>query len=48
MVLLWLFCLQLALISPDVDPVLFVLDIHMKYTVEVVPLHMYIVWHVTV
>ncbi len=29
--------------SPNVDPVLFVLDLYMKYTEEVVPLCMYIV-----
>ncbi len=28
--------------SPDVDPVLYGLDLHIKYTVEVVPLCMYI------
>ncbi len=32
----------------DIDPVLFVLDLHMKYTVEVVPLHTYILWFVIV
>ncbi len=37
---------KLLLVSPDVDPVLFVLDLHMKYTVEVVPLCTYIVWFV--
>ncbi len=30
--------------SPDVDPVLFVLDLHMEYTVEVDPPCRYIVW----
>ncbi len=34
--------LLLLLVSPDVDPVLFFLDLHMKYTVEVFPLCMYI------
>ncbi len=42
------FFLLLLLVSLDIDPVLFVLDLHMKYTVEVVPLHMYIVWFVIV
>ncbi len=32
--------------SIDVDPVWFILDLHMKYTVELVLLHMYIVWFV--
>ncbi len=32
--------------SNDVDPVLFVLESHMKCTVEVVPLCMYIVWFI--
>ncbi len=41
-------CLLLVLVSPDVDLVLFVLDLHIKYTVEVVPLHSYIVWFVIV
>ncbi len=41
-------CLVLLLLSLDIDPVLFVLDLHMKYTVEVVPLHMCIVWFVIV
>ncbi len=40
-------CLLLLLVSLDIDPVLFVLDLHMKYTVEVVHLRMYIVWFVT-
>ncbi len=39
-------CLLLLLVSLDVDPVLFVLDLHMKYTVEMVPLCMYFVWFV--
>ena len=39
-------CLLLLLVSLDFDPVLFVLDLHMKYTVEVVPLRTYIVWSV--
>ncbi len=33
-----------VIMSPDVHPVLFVLDLHMKYTVEVVPLYMYIAY----
>ncbi len=37
-------CLLLLLLSLDIDPVLFVMDFYMKYTVEVVPLCMYIVW----
>ncbi len=37
-------CLLLLLVSPDADPVLFVLDSHMKYTVEVVPLCIHIAW----
>ncbi len=41
-------CLLLLIVSLDIDPVLFVLDLHMKYTVEVVPLHTYIVWFVIV
>ncbi len=36
--------LWLVLVSPDVDPVLLVLDLDMKYTVEVVHLFTYIVW----
>ncbi len=32
----------------DIDPVLFDLELHMKYTVEVVPLRTYIVWFVIV
>ncbi len=39
-------CLLLLLVSSDVDPALFVLDLHMKYTVGVVPLRTYIVWFV--
>ncbi len=39
-------CLLLLLVSLDIDPILFVLDLHMKYTVEVVPLCTYIVWFV--
>ncbi len=42
------FCLLLLLVSFDIDPVLFVLDLYMKYTVEVVPLRTYIVWFVIV
>ncbi len=34
--------------SLDIDPVLFVLDLQIKYTVEVIPLHTYIVWFVIV
>ncbi len=34
----------MLLMSLDIDPVLFVLDLHMKYTVNVVPT--YIVWFV--
>ncbi len=30
----------------NINPVLFVLHLHMKYTVEVFPLHTYIVWFV--
>ncbi len=30
--------LLLLLVSPDINPVLFVLDIHMKYLADVVPL----------
>ncbi len=41
-------CLLLLPVSLDIDPVLFVLDLHMKYTVEVVPLRTYIVWFVIV
>ncbi len=41
-------CLLSLLVSHDVNPVLVVLDLHMKYTVEVVPLHKYIVWFVIV
>ncbi len=41
-------CLLLLLVSLDIDPVLFVLDLHMKYTVEVVSLCLYIVWFVIV
>ncbi len=39
----WFFglCLLLLLVSLGIDPVLFVLDLHMKYTVEVVLLCMY-------
>ncbi len=46
----WFFglCLILLLVSLDIDSVLFVLDLHMKYTVEVVPLPTYIVWFVIV
>ncbi len=33
-------------LSLDIDPVLFVMDLDMKYTVEVVPLPTYIVWFV--
>ncbi len=40
------FCLLLLLVSLDIDPVLLVLDLQMKYTVEMVPLDMYIVWFV--
>ncbi len=36
----------LLLVSLDIDPVLFVLDLHMKYTVEVFPQCTYIVWFV--
>ncbi len=35
-------CLQLALVSTNVNPVLFVLDLHMKYTEEVVLLSLYV------
>ncbi len=35
-------------IAPDMGPVLFVLDLHMKYTVEVVHLCTYSVWFVIV
>ncbi len=41
-------CLLLLLVSLDIDPVLFILDLHMKYTVEVVPLHTYMVRFVIV
>ncbi len=41
-------CRLLLLVSLDIDYVLFVLDLHMKYTVEVVPLCTYIVWFVIV
>ncbi len=34
----------MLLVSPDVDLVLFALDMHMTYTVEVLPLRMHIVW----
>ncbi len=41
-------CVQMVLVFTNVDSVLIVLDLHMKFTVEVVPLHnMYIVWFVT-
>ncbi len=40
--------LLLLLVSPDADPVLFVIDLQMKYTVELVPLRMYIAWFVIV
>lgn len=36
-------CLQLVRVSPDFDPILFVPDLYMKYTVDLVPLCMYIV-----
>ncbi len=38
----------LLLVSPDVILILFVLDLHMKYTMEVVPLCVYIAWFVIV
>ncbi len=41
-------CLLLLLVSLNIDPALFVLDLHMKYTVEVVTLRTYIVWVVIV
>ncbi len=41
-------CLLLLLVSPDGGPVLFVLDLHMEYTAEVIPLCTYIVWFVIV
>ncbi len=41
-------CLLLLLVSLDIDPVLFVLDLQMQYTVQVVPLRTYIVWFVIV
>ncbi len=46
----WFFdlCLLLLVVSLDIYPVLFVLDLHMKYTVEVVHLCTYIVWFVIV
>ncbi len=40
--------LLLLLVSLDIDPVLFIVDLLIKYTVEVVSLHMYIVWFVIV
>ncbi len=40
------FCWMLCFPLWHIDPMLFVLDYHMKYKVEVVPLHMYIVWFV--
>ncbi len=39
---------HLLLVSLDIDPVLVDLDLHMKYTVEVVPLRTYIVWFVII
>ncbi len=41
-------CLLLLLVFLDIDPVLFVMDLHIKYIVEVVPLHTYIVWFVII
>ncbi len=43
LLLFWLFniCLKLILVFTDVDPVLSVPDLHMKYTVEVYLLHSY-------
>ncbi len=48
LLLFWLIglCLCLVFVSTDVDPILFVLDLHMKYTVEVIPLCTNIVWFV--
>ncbi len=46
--LFFVLCLLLLLVSLDIDPVLLVLDLHMKYTVKVVPLCTYIVWFVIV
>ncbi len=43
----WPFSL-LFLVPTDVDPVLFVLDLHMKYTVVVVTLCTYIAWFVII
>ncbi len=40
--------LLLVLISTDVNNVLFVLDLHMKYTMEAVNVYSYIVWFVIV
>ncbi len=39
-------CLLLLLVPLDINPVLFVLDLYMKYTVEMVPLWTYIAWFV--
>ncbi len=39
---------MLLLMSPDFDPVLFILDLCMTYTVEVVPLYRYILCFVIV
>ncbi len=36
------------LVFIDIDPVLFVLGLYMKYTVELVSLRTYIVWFVIV
>ncbi len=35
------FCVKLILVSTDIDPVLSVLDLHMKYTVEAYHLYSY-------
>ncbi len=48
MALLAFLCLLLFLVSLDIDYVLFILDLYMKYTVEVVPLCTYILWSVIV
>ncbi len=40
------FCLLLLLVFPDVGPVLFVLELRIKKTVDVVHLYTYLAWFV--
>ncbi len=47
LLLLFRFIGLCLLVSPDVNSLLFVLDLHMKYTVDVVSLSTHIVWFVT-